>query len=94
MSMDWKTSPADCLESTIAVFKHMLPGWWFSVGECQVSADASCGPTRESEHIELIAVDQRFDDGFHADLPQPATMAMALINVIDQAQKAIAEHKA
>ncbi len=75
---NWQQSAPTGLEQEIANFKRDLPGWWFSVGECQVSADASCGPTRESRHIELIQVDPRFDDGFHADLPQPASMADAL----------------
>lgn len=80
---------ADGLEAAIGQFKAELPGWWFTVGECQVSADASCGPTRESAHLALIPVDHRFDDGFHADLPQPARMADALRDVMRQAFEAI-----
>lgn len=87
----WHKSGATGLEAEIAAFKAALPGWWFTVGECQVSADASCGPTRQSEHIGLIAKDRRFDDGFHADLPQPALMSDALRNVRQQALKAIAD---
>lgn len=89
--MDWKTAPADGLERAIVQFKAALPGWWFTVGECQVSADASCGPTRESDHIKYIARDRRFDDGFHADLPMPATMADALHSVMADAHQAITE---
>lgn len=77
------------LEQAIALFKVKLPGWWFTVGECQVSADASCAPTRESPHIALIPLDQRFDAGFHADLPQPDTMANALRTVLSEALEAI-----
>lgn len=88
---EWQQSPATGLEAAIAEFKAALPGWWFSVGECQVSADASCGPTRESPHIALIPADQRFDDGFHADLSQPATMTDALRDAMRQALQAIAE---
>lgn len=88
--MNWQTSPATGLEAAIAEFKTKLPGWWFTVGECQVSADGSCGPTRESPHIALIAQDNRFNEGFHADLPQPATMAEALRDVMDQATSALA----
>ena len=87
--MDWKASAPDGLEVAIAEFKHALPGWWYSVGECQVSADASCGPTREAREIALVASDRRFDEGFHADLEQPATMADALRDVMDQARTAI-----
>lgn len=86
---EWQTAPATGLEAAVTEFKLALPGWWFRVCECQVSADASCGPTRESPHIELIPVDRQFDDGFHADLLQPATMADALRDVQAQALAAI-----
>ena len=85
---DWKTIAPTGLENAIGLFKHLLPGWWFTVGECQVSADASCGPTRESDDIALIPRDARFDSGFHVDLPQPATMADALRAVMQEALEA------
>lgn len=78
------------LEYAVACFKAELPGWWFSVGECQVSCDASCAPTPESQHIDLIALDERFDSGFHADLEQPSTLAHALNTVRAEALEAIA----
>lgn len=86
----WQTRPVVGLEQAIASFKAALPGWWYSLGECQVSADASCAPTRESPDHDLIAVNRAFDDGFHADLPQPATLVEALANVQQQALEAIA----
>ncbi len=73
--------PVDChggIEGAIAEFKRTLPGWWFSLGECQVSCDASCAPTALSGDIALIPRDDRFNSGFHADLPQPSTLAAAL----------------
>lgn len=85
----WQASDPTGLESAIIRFKRDLPGWWFTVGECQVSADASCAPTRESPHIALIEFSRRFDDGFDADLPQPATMADALDMVRVEALQAI-----
>lgn len=88
----WITAPATGLEQAIAEFKLALPGWWFSVAECQVSCDASCAPTRESDHIDLIHVDDRFDGGFHADIAQPSTMADALRHVMGQALDALREH--
>ena len=89
--MGWQTSPATGLEQAIADFKAALPGWWFTVGECHVSADASCAPTKEAPgHLALIPLDRRFDDGFHADLAQPATMAEALAIVQRDALDAIA----
>jgi hypothetical protein len=87
---DWQFSQPDGLEEAIRLFKATLPHWWYSVGECQVSADASCGPTTDSPHITLIERDDRFDGGFHADLEQPATLAEALRDVMEQAISAIA----
>lgn len=89
---DWKTEPATDLEHQIRRFKEDLPGWWFSVGECERSCDASCAPTRESFAIDLVAVDERFNDGFHADLPQPSSLAAALKDVRIQALEALGEH--
>ena len=87
---DWKQSAAIGTEDAIAQFKAELSGWWFTIGECQVSADASCGPTREApEHLALIPQDVRFDDGFHVDLAQPATIAEALDHVRNEAIEAI-----
>lgn len=85
MISDWKIAPATNLEQAIAEFKATLPGWWFSVGECQVSCDASCAPTQESLHVVLAESGNPFDCGFHADLCQPSTLAEALRNVMAQA---------
>lgn len=73
----WRTRPALGLESAIAEFKAALPGWWLSTCEGQVSCDASCAPTVESEHIALIERDRRFTDGFHVDLMADALAAVA-----------------
>jgi hypothetical protein len=85
----WTTAPATDLEAAIAEFKAALPGWWFSVCECQVSCDASCSPTVESQHIALAKHGNAFDGGFHADLPQPSTLAAALRDVMAQALAAL-----
>ena len=82
---DWLTAPPTDLEATIVQFKQALPGWWFSVCECQLSCDASCAPTRDSEDLALIEKDDRFNTGFHADLLQPSTLADALRDVMRQA---------
>lgn len=87
----WHTSPSTDLENAIAEFKSALPGWWYSVCECQVSCDASCAPTVESPDINLIPRDERFDSGFHADLRQPSTLADALRDVMEQARQALEE---
>jgi len=86
---EWQTSPATGLEEAIRRFKADLPGWWFSVCECQVSCDASCAPTSESEHIALVSADNEFNTGFHVDLPQPSTLAQALYAVREMAIDAI-----
>lgn len=85
---DWKAKPQFGLEAAIIEFKTALPGWWYSVCECQVSCDASCAPTVESPDIMLIERDRDFDTGFHADLRQPSTMAEALRDVMRQALEA------
>lgn len=85
--------PTDChsgIETVIAEFKRRLPGWWFSLGECQVSCDASCAPTGLSPHVALAATDDRFNAGFHIDLPQPSTLAKALQTVMIEALDALA----
>lgn len=86
----WHTAQPTDLEATIAEFKAKLPGWWYSVCECQVSCDASCAPTSESPDINRIKVARDcWDDGFHADLRQPSSLAEALRDVMEQALEAI-----
>lgn len=71
------------LDAAIAEFRATLPGWWYSVCECSVSCDASCGPDRNWCDAHLLA-DRLFDEGFHADLKQPSTLAEALRHVMAQ----------
>lgn len=78
------------LPSAIAYFHSRLPGWWFSVGACHVSADASVCPDTAGIDACLFEtgdndVTKFFDEGFHADLLPPATMADALIRATDLA---------
>lgn len=82
---DWLAGCHAGIEDAIAEFRRRLPGWWYSLGECQVSCDASCAPTRHSPDIELIDFDRRFDSGFHADLAQPSTLAASLRTVMAEA---------
>lgn len=72
------------LEAAIAYFHARLPGWWFSVGACHVTADASVCPDTAGLDEWLFQtgdndVTKFFDEGFHADLYPPATMADALV---------------
>ena len=78
----------DChvgIESVIARFRQELPNWWYSLGECQISSDASCAPTKHSEDMRHIDEDDRFNSGFHADVPQPSTLTDALLIVLHDA---------
>jgi hypothetical protein len=75
------------LEDAIAKLNAELPGWWWSVGVCSVSADASIGPDRAGPDASLLG-GRLFDEGFHADLRQPATPAEALLHVLEKAKAA------
>ncbi len=88
---DWKQKPQTDLEAAIAEFKAALPGWCYSICECQVSCDASCAPTTETDDIDLIRFNPDFDSGFYAYLSQPSTLAEALRNVMGQAMDAKAK---
>lgn len=96
---NWQDNPQTELEAAIREFKERFPGWWYSVCECNVSCDASCAPTSESEHVKLIRTDFQgsgpsedpFDIGFHADIRQPSTLAEALRDVMHQALSEIEE---
>lgn len=72
------------LTAAISEFHAMLPGWWFSVGSCHVSADASCAPDSAGRDWHLLDF-KKYDDGFHVDLHPPATMADALRQVMHMA---------
>jgi hypothetical protein len=92
--MDWTlTAQVGDLPAAIAYFHSKLPGWWFSVGACHVSADASAAADTAGSDAWLYRTGDRevtkwFDEGFHADLHPPATMADALIRVTDLASAA------
>ena len=80
--------PTDChggIENVIKRFKAELPGWWYSLGECQVSCDASCAPTSHNADLSLIPLDDRFNSGFHVDVPQPSKLSSALLIVLHDA---------
>lgn len=92
MSWTAETQTGD-LVAAIAYFNAKLPGWWFSVGACHVSADATVAPDTAGIDAELFrtgdsAVTKFFDSGFDVDLHPPATMADALIRATDLAAAA------
>lgn len=85
MTPAWQAATHDDLPAAIAEFKAALPGWWFSVCECQVSCDARIAPTTESPHISRVEFGNTFDEGFEVALPQPSTLAQALRHVMAEA---------
>ena len=77
----WITQPQDDLPAAIAEFKAALPGWWYSLCECNVSCDATIAPTSHSPDIEIthaLPPRSKFDEGFDVALDQPSTLAEAL----------------
>lgn len=75
----------------VAYFKSKLPNWWYTSGDCFVSADASIGPDPNSPDWKgpdinaLIDLDERFNSGFHRDVKHPYTPAQSLIDLTDAA---------
>lgn len=70
------------LPAAIARFHSLLPGWWFSVGVCHVSADATVAPDRAGQDFDLLKM-KFFDEGFSANIMPPATMAQSLCAATD-----------
>lgn len=87
----WDLKCHEGIEKTIAQFRQKLPNYWYTVGECQVSCDASCGPTSCSDDVKLIPQDERFNSGFHVDVPQPSTTSAALMIIMLEALAARAK---
>ena len=76
------------LQAAIIEFEKALPGWWYSLGICSVSRDASCGPDPNGPDAALLKI-RKFDSGYHCDDHHPdSTMADALRNVMAQALEA------
>src|SRR3954466_2387719 len=77
------------LQTAIMEVEKALPGWWYSLGICSVSRDASCGPDIAGPDATLAQQVRKFDAGFHCDDHHPdSTMADALRNVMTQALEA------
>ena len=89
------TSDLSGLTAAIERLRRELPGWWFTVGECQVSCHATVAPMGDGVDAHLIEnryTDVRFDCGFDCDLRQPSTLADALNGAIDDALAARANY--
>lgn len=89
----WQPEAMSDLCVAVRRLERELPGWWWSVGACHVSADSSIGPDSDGPDAYLLSIESRiFDEGFHNDLRQPATCAEALHGAIDMALAAKAEY--
>lgn len=82
--MTWQPENGAELAFAIKRLEKELPGWWWRVGACHVSADATIAPDLTGPDAALLELKQ-FDEGFDCDLPQPATCAQALHGAIDAA---------
>lgn len=93
--MTWEAKPSVyemvAFVEAIDRFHEELPGWWLSFGECSVSCHASCGPDIAGADAYLLAA-KEFDEGFHADIDRPSTLADAIHNVRRQARAAVIRH--
>lgn len=81
--MSQPATDTDTLSQAIKDFEAALPGWWWTVGVCSVSRDASCGPDRAGPDAELLEL-RTFDEGFHYD-DREGTLASSLRYVMQQA---------
>jgi hypothetical protein len=71
------------LDAALALAERVLPGWWWTAGRCGLTCHASVGP--DSKFIGEPDL-SKFDSGFHADVPNPSTPAIALCIAILRAQ--------
>jgi hypothetical protein len=86
------------LDEAVAIFERELPGWWWKVCLCGVSADAWAGPDWSAEidndllTKEALAFARRFDSGFDVELRHTVkrtyTPAEALMAVLQEAKAA------
>lgn len=75
------------LNEAIEKLYRELPGWWFSLGNCSVSADATIGPDRTGPDRHLLKFEE-FDQGIDGSLHHPASLADALLRAIENAKAA------
>lgn len=73
-----RITPALALAAAIMEFERRLPGWWWSVGSCSVSRNASCGPDRNGPDAHLLQ-HREFDECFHHDGAGDVTDSLRLV---------------
>ena len=92
-----KPTDGNDLVAAIKEFETALPDWWWSIGYCGISRDATCWPSRASGGPDYSTTDNElelriFDNGFQYDDVAPdSTVANSLRNVLRQALEARAE---
>lgn len=94
MSVTYAWCAKDSTKGLILAIERLyeeLPGWWFSLGNCHVSADATIGPDRSGADKHLLQI-KEFDDGIDGSVLHPATLAEALHRAIDLAHEAKSRH--
>ncbi len=77
---------ASGLQNAIEKLYRELPGWWWSVGNCHVSADATVGPDRDGPDADLLYLPE-FDGGVDGSLLHPATVTDALLAAIERGKE-------
>ena len=89
--MTWQPEDTAGLAAAIERCEKELPGWWWSVGACSVSSDATVRTGRATVGPDPLGVlghvldDPVCDAGFDCDLRQPSSCAIALNGAIDMA---------
>ena len=87
VTLAWQPEDIAALALAVARLERELPEWWWRVGACHLTADATIGPDLAGEDAWLLDVIEFFD----SDLPQPASCAAALHDCIDQGKAARAQ---
>jgi hypothetical protein len=93
-----RDSDESSLDATVARFQRELPGWWWKIMMCSISAEADTAPESD-DSLSIYAareVDERFDTGFSVELRHTAeriyTPAEALLAVLAEAKAARARY--
>lgn len=87
----------ESLSVAVKTFKAMFPGWWYTIGDCNVSADASIGAEGEAQASFPFEVEHGspFDSGFHHDgrydtdfAPSPAkSLLIVMLMALEEIDK-------
>ena len=72
------------LDAAVGLKHRLLPGWWWTAGQCGLTCHASVGPDRAFIAEPDLS---KYDDGFHADIANPSTPVLALCVAILEARR-------